>query len=132
MPLPVTALYAALLALLFLVLSLLVIRQRYRSRIALGGGERLLERAIRAQGNCAEYLPPVLLLLGLLEGLGAASAVLHGLGACFLAGRILHAVGISREPEVLYWRSTGMALTFGVLGIAAALLLGLALRTLTA
>ena len=70
MPLPATSLYAALLAALFLVLSLRVVRVRYRYHVALGTPHRLVERAVRAHGNCAEYVPFGLVLLGLLEGMG--------------------------------------------------------------
>jgi uncharacterized protein len=127
MPLPATSLYAALLAALFLVLSLRVVRERYRYQVALGAPHRLVERAVRAHGNCAEYVPFGLVLLGLLEGMGLPPWSVHVLGTALLTGRVLHAWGISREPEVLRWRSAGMALTFTVFGVAAAALLGLVL-----
>ena len=127
MPLPATSLYAALLAALFLVLSLLVVRMRYRYQVALGAPHRLVERAVRAHGNCAEYAPFFLVLLGLLEGMGLPAWGVHALGTAFVAGRVLHAWGISQEPEVLRFRSAGMGLTFTVLGVAAASLLGLVL-----
>ncbi|WP_219929734.1 MAPEG family protein [Teichococcus aestuarii] len=122
--LPVTSLYAALSGLLLLALSLLVIRARLAARVALGLGEdvRLL-RASRAQGNFTEYAPLTLLLLLLLEAAGSGPALLHLLGGLALAGRVLHAIGISREPETLILRQAGMALTFAVLGLAAPLLL---------
>ncbi|MFC7476547.1 MAPEG family protein [Dankookia sp. GCM10030260] len=127
MPLPATARYAALLAALFLALSLRVVQLRYRYRVALGAPHRLVERAVRAHGNWAEYVPFALVLLGLLEGMGLPSWGVHALGSALLAGRLLHAWGISREPEVLRFRSAGMALTFTVVGVGAAALLGLVL-----
>lgn len=127
MPLRVTAIYAALLAALFVSLSLRVIGARRRHQAALGAPHRELERAVRAHGNFAEYAPLALLLLGLAESLGLAPLALHALGLALLAGRALHAWGISREPEVLRFRVVGMALTFTVIGVAAALLLGLSL-----
>ena len=57
MPLPATALYAALLAALFILLSLRVIGARRVHRVALGAPNPLVERAVRAHGNCAEYVP---------------------------------------------------------------------------
>jgi uncharacterized membrane protein YecN with MAPEG domain len=123
---PVTALYAALLALLFLALSVLVIRQRLAAKVALGLGkaEGLL-RASRAHGNFAEYVPVLVVLLLLLELGGSRSWLLHVLGAAILLGRVLHAAGISRSPERLALRQAGMLLTFGPLAVAAlALLLG--------
>ena len=120
----ITGLYAALLALLFLALSGLVIRQRYHTRtaIGLGTGEGLL-RASRAHGNFSEYVPLALVLLLILEQGGAAPWLLHVLGAALLLGRAAHAFGISRSPEQLRFRQLGMLLTFGVLGVAAGALL---------
>jgi uncharacterized protein len=127
MPLPATSLYAALLTALFILLSLQVIKARRTHRVALGAPHRLVERAVRAHGNCAEYVPFGLVLLGLLEGMGLPAWGVHALGSAFLVGRLLHAWGISQEPEVLRFRTAGMALTFTVLGVAAAALLGLVL-----
>ena len=127
MPLPATSLYAALLGALFILLSLRVIGVRRRYRVALGAPHRLVERAVRAHGNCAEYVPFGLILLGLLEGMGLPAWGLHALGSAFLAGRMLHAWGISQEPEAFRFRTTGMGLTFAVLGVGAAALLGLVL-----
>ena len=123
---PVTSIYAALLALLLLALSVLVIRQRLRNKVAIGLGEaEALLRASRAQGNFAEYVPILLVLLLLLELGGSGPVLLHGLGAAILLGRVLHAAGISRSPERLLLRQAGMLLTFGALTVAAlALLLG--------
>ncbi len=127
MPLPATSLYAAILAGLFVFLSLRVIRARRIHKVALGAPHRLVERAVRAHGNCAEYVPFGLVLLGLLEGMGLPIWGVHALGSAFVAGRVLHAWGISQEPEVFRFRVTGMALTFTVFGVAAAALLGLVL-----
>ncbi|MDO9710947.1 MAPEG family protein [Paracraurococcus lichenis] len=127
MPLPATSLYAALFALLFLALSLRVIRLRQRYQVVLGTPHRLVERAVRAHGNCAEYVPLGLILLGLLEGMGLPLWGVHALGTVFLAGRVVHARGISQEPESLRLRVVGMALTVTVLGVGAAALLGLVL-----
>lgn len=120
----ITGSWAALLALLYLALSGLVIRQRYRTRtaIGLGSGEGLL-RAARAHGNFSEYVPLALVLMLILEQGGTAPWLLHGLGAGLLLGRAAHAVGISRSPEQLRFRQLGMLLTFGVLLVAALALL---------
>jgi uncharacterized membrane protein YecN with MAPEG domain len=130
MPLPATALYAAILAGLFLVLSIRVIGARRRYRVAFGAPHRLLERAVRAHGNFAEYVPMALILLGLNEGMGMPAGFVHALGSALVVARGLHAWGISQEPEALRWRVAGMVLTFAVLGTAAAALLGLVLARL--
>lgn len=116
----VTACYAALLALLFLVLSFRVIRQRYRARVAVGtGGDPRLERAVRVHANFAEYVPFVLLLVLLAELLGTPAWWLHTLGAALVIGRVFHAYGVSRTPETLVFRQIGMVLTFSTLAAAA-------------
>lgn len=116
----VTALYAALLALLFLSLSLRVIGQRHRARIALGtGGDPGLQRAVRVHANFAEYAPIVLVLLLVAELLAAPGWWLHVLGLALLAGRVLHAIGVSREPEDIRIRTAGMTLTFAALAAGA-------------
>ena len=56
--LPVTALYAGLMALLLLVLSIRVSQTRGKLGISLGGGgDAVMERRIRAQANLIEYAP---------------------------------------------------------------------------
>lgn len=118
----ITPLYAAPLGLVLLLLSVLVIRQRRRSGIALGdGASRPLLRAMRAQGNFVEYVPLTLLLMLLAELQSAAAPALHLAGLLLLAGRLAHAAGVSREPEDFRLRVAGMALTLTALGLAAIL-----------
>lgn len=117
---PVTAFWAALLAAVCLWLSLRVIGERRRARVAIGtGGSARLERLVRAQANFAEYVPFAVLLLGLAEAGGTPGWVLHPLGAALLAGRIAHGWGIAREPEDFRFRVGGMAATFAVIVCAA-------------
>jgi uncharacterized protein len=116
-----TPLWAALVALLYVGLAAQVIRARYRTRTALGDGDDPgLARAIRAHANFAEYVPLILILLVLAELQGAWPWLLHLQGAMLLAGRAVHAYGISQVDEVLPRRSIGMALTLVVLVTAAA------------
>lgn len=115
-----TPLYAALLAFLFVALSYRVTQLRRSAQVALGdGGDKLLRRAIRVQGNFAEYVPFALLLLAMAELNGLGALWLHTLGAVLLVGRVVHAVGVSQPGEDLRLRVTGMVSTFGVLVSAA-------------
>ncbi|MGE3332368.1 MAG: MAPEG family protein [Rhodospirillaceae bacterium] len=92
----VTPAYAALLGLIFILLSVRVIIARRRGRIAFGsGGDADLERRIRIQANFAEYVPFALLLLFFAEQGGASPGALHVLCGALLAGRIAHAIGLS-------------------------------------
>ncbi len=121
---PVTSLYAALLALLLMLLSARTSLLRRATGTGIGFGEdRRLLRAIRAQANFVEYAPMGLLLLLLLEARDIPPGMLHFLGVALLVGRVAHALGISREPEKLILRQLGMILTFGALGVGAVLLL---------
>ena len=120
----ITPVYAALIALLFVALSVRALRLRHRFSVAVGsGGEPELERAIRAHANCAEYVPIALLLVFFLEVTTELAVWIHLLGARLLLGRLVHAYGISQVRENFAFRILGMAMTFTVIvGAAAALL----------
>lgn len=115
-----TAFYGSLLALLFLGLSLNVIRLRYHYRVAFGyEGPLPLQRAIRGQANFAEYVPLTLLLLLCLELLGGPAWALHATGLCLLAGRLAHGICFACLESAAPLRTGGMLLTFAALAIAA-------------
>ena len=116
----VTTIYAGLLALLIVWLSLRVIGLRRGRRIRLGdGGDPELQGAIRAQANATEYIPLSILLLFLLEMSGGHVALLHAGGLAIVAGRVLHARGLLTDP--LRWRVLGMQFTlFAIVGLAIA------------
>lgn len=119
-----TLLYAALLGLLYLVLTFRTILLRGRLRMPLGdGGDRALQRAIRAHANFSEYVPLALIFLLMVENSGASSTMTHALGGALLLGRLLHALGVSRVREPLPLRMIGMVLTTGVLAVSAVLML---------
>lgn len=120
MPLHATPVYAALFGLLYILLSLRVVRQRQRDGRAWGeGGEGRLRNLVRAHGNFAEYAPMGLLLLLLAEVQGAPAWAVHLTGASLLAGRLVHAFALAERPTVLPWRVAGMVLTFTALGTGA-------------
>ena len=115
-----TPLYAALLTLAFVWLSLNVIKLRQRYKISLGDGNNpALRAAISAQANAAQYMPFALILLLLLELNHAHALLLHGIGLTFLAARIIHARGI--QTSHIPTRVRGMQLTlFTLIGSAVA------------
>jgi len=120
--------YAALLAFVFIALSVHVIRFRRSLKIAIGSnGDAAMERAVRVHANFAEYAPLALLLLAFAEMQGAYGPLIHGLAGALLIGRCAHAWGLAQEQEDLRLRVTGMILTFAVIGSAAGLLLVLPL-----
>src|SRR6478609_10612839 len=94
---PIVPLYAAILALMFVVLALRTITLRHRFRVGIGDGDQaLLRRAMRVHANCAEYVPIAVLLLYFAEMRGANTLLLHALCASLLLGRCLHAIGVSQ------------------------------------
>jgi uncharacterized membrane protein YecN with MAPEG domain len=118
--LTITAFYAALLAALFLLLSIRVIGWRRMHRVEIGDGDnRELLRRMRVHANFAEYAPFTLLLMALAESMAPPRPLLHLVGLMLVAGRILHAYGLSQSPQILRYRIWGMQLTFTALGIAA-------------
>ncbi|MBP8120643.1 MAG: MAPEG family protein [Burkholderiales bacterium] len=127
LPLPITAVYASLLALLVSLLVLVVVKLRRSLGIGLGdGGNRDLARAIRAHGNAIESVPLFLVLLAVYEINRGSATILHVFGAAFLLARVLHAWGLfssSGASPGRVWGSVGT--TCCLLGLAIANLLNL-------
>ena len=120
MPLPVTAVFAGLLAFWLIFLQSRVIAFRGRRRVSLGdGGHEDGLRLIRAHGNAAETIPIFLILLALGEGMGAPGWVLALLGLAFLTGRVLHGLQFVLGRPGFSYRMWGMILTLGATGLAA-------------
>lgn len=105
--LTVTPVCAALLAVLFLVLSGRVILYRRSKQISLGdwGDPEMVKRA-RVHGNFAEYAPFGLVLVVLVELMGGAGLLVHGLAAALLAGRVfmLQHLLLQRRSWHFGWR----------------------------
>jgi uncharacterized membrane protein YecN with MAPEG domain len=120
-PLPaLAALYGGLLALLILALAARVSWLRYRSKILFGdGGNRELQRAIRAHGNAIEWAVPAMLLLLVAELNRAPLAFVHACGLAILAGRLLHAFGLSRRAGHSFGRFAGSALSWTAFALLA-------------
>lgn len=125
----VLPIYAALLALIFVALSVRTLRLRRTLKIAIGdAGDLRMLRAMRAHSNFAEYVPLALFLLYLVEISDATPILIHVLGLGLLIGRLSHAFGISRDNEQYQYRVAGMALTLTVLLASSAYLLFAAVR----
>lgn len=121
----ITGFYAALIGLLVVALAARVVRLRRQYRIGIGdGGQPLLARAIRAHGNLIEHAPLMLLLLLIAELSQALTATwLHVAGGLIVAGRVLHALGLSRSPGASLGRSLGTVATWlTLLALALALI----------
>jgi uncharacterized membrane protein YecN with MAPEG domain len=113
LPLPMVAFYAAINALIMLVLGMLVVRARVKTRTEIGdGGNPAMVGPLRAHANNAEYVPMGILLLLVLYALAANVAVIHVVGGTLTLGRLLHAFGLTRNVGTSMPRLLGMLLTW--------------------
>lgn len=129
----ITAFYAALLALFFVFLSFRVIGWRRLKSVELGHGEdSQLLRRMRVHANFAEYVPFTLLLMAIAESMTAPRPLIHVAGLILIAGRLMHAYGLSQTPHILRLRVGGMILTFTALALSAIICLLLSLPFLVA
>jgi uncharacterized membrane protein YecN with MAPEG domain len=120
----ITSLYAALCALLIVVLGLRVAYYRFSRKVGVGdNGDRALIKLIRAHGNAVENVPIALLLLLLLELNQTQPAWIHAGGIVLVIGRIAHAIGLSRSTGASLARVIGTLLTWTLILVMAVLLL---------
>ena len=114
----ITALYAALIAIILLVLAVRVSSFRLRLKVDLGdGGDPRLQRAVRAHGNAVEWSLPVLVLMLIAELNRADTLLLHACGIVLVVARVLHGFGVSRAFGLgRFW---GIGLSWIVLAVLA-------------
>ncbi|MFC3727315.1 MAPEG family protein [Neoaquamicrobium sediminum] len=119
--LPITSMAASLAAVALIVISISVSLRRMKvdTRIGFGSDETLMRR-IRAQGNFTEYVPMVLILLGLAEYRGAATHWIWLVAGLLVAGRALHYAGIMTGSTAM--RAPGMIFTYSALLAGACIL----------
>ena len=113
-----TALYAAILAMVTVALGINVTVHRVKLSVPLGdGGNPRMLRMIRLHGNAAEYGPLALVLMLIYEVNGGSHTALHIVGVAFVAGRLIQTWGmwVSEIPNL--GRGGGQSLTW--LAIAA-------------
>ena len=125
-PPSITAIYLAVLALLYVGLAIQVARLRQRDRAAFGdNGSRELRSAIRAHANFVEYVPIITLMVAMLEMSGLPAMRVHGLMGALLVSRLLHPLGMYAAPNTLQFRIGrvgGITITF-ILLIACAMMI---------
>ena len=110
----ITAMTASVLALMQAFLMVTVGNRRRAKAISFGdGGDGDMLRLMRRHGNFTENAPMVLILLALMEMLGAPSAGVMTIAVMFVLTRICHAIALSAD---------GLPLVFRVLGALGTLL----------
>ncbi|MFA6303712.1 MAG: MAPEG family protein [Legionella sp.] len=121
----VTSLYAGILSLMFIALSVNVVNARRQFRVAMGDAQNIdVMRKIRAQGNFAEYSLFFLVLLGCAELNHLPHYMLHILGLIFIIGRAMHAYSLLKDEQYAegkitakpIWRIYGILCSFGCIG----------------
>lgn len=120
MPVPITALYAGLLALVGIVLAAGSGLLRSRTGVSLGGGDNPQQLvAFRRHGNFAEWVPLALILFAVLELNGVSGTALHVMGIVLLVARIAHPLGLKTDKINDPLRGIGAGATMLVVLVAA-------------
>lgn len=126
--LPITSTIAASLAIVMFALTVTVSIGRINLGKAEGdvakypigdGNDENLKRRIGAFRNFTEYAPMCLILIALIEINGAGASLIWGLGVAFVAGRLLHVVGMLTNPHFPLPRIIGMFATYAALLVPA-------------
>lgn len=98
MALQVTALYASILAIAGIVLSIIVSTKRGKVGVAImDGGNQDLAVWIRKHGNFVENVPYAILLMALAEGRSMPATWLHVIGILLLVARLIHVIGLKAD-----------------------------------
>lgn len=123
MQVPITALYAGILAIYAIWLSSRAGLMRGKVGISILHGDNMeLAEKMRRHQNFVEYVPITLILIGILELNGGNSIFLHGLGAALVIARVAHAKGLFHDNISHPLRALGAggtALITIIAGIAA-------------
>ncbi len=113
---PISFLYAAVLGLLLIALSVTVVLARRRFRVGLGvGKDEEMQQAVRVQGNFTEYVPFAVVLLIVAEITGMPLPAVHAAGSVLVVSRLVHAWGLSHSPGRTFGRFYGTAGTWIVI-----------------
>lgn len=121
---PITPLLAAVFGLMYLLLSIDIIRLRFAHRVSLGTADNpMLEKSVRIHANFAEYIPLSLLLFWFIETISFNSGLVFWLGSTLLVSRVAHVLGMRDSKSLLILRQLGIVGTFGVILVSSAYLI---------
>ena len=117
---PITMLYAGILGLILIALTIrVVVVVRAKGKVLYGDDANPVFSAIvRAHANFIEYVPHALILMALLELNVGNANLLHGLGITLVVARILHAQGLHPEKPLTPGRFLGSLGTWLVIAVA--------------
>lgn len=129
MILPITAAFVAAI-LIVLQQSLMLNVGIYRGKANLGvgvGNDKRLERKHRRHANLAENSGIFVVTLAIAEIIGLPAVFLAWVGAVFVIGRMLHAIGFSSEAGSHLVEGPKIFVAFRAIGAFSTLLTGIAL-----
>lgn len=111
--LAITSLYASILAILIIFLAFKVVVFRRSKSVGIGdNGDKDGLRAIRVHANAVEYIPMIVILMGVYEANGGSLLLLHVVGSVAVIARMLHAMGLSKSAGATFGRLVGTLLTW--------------------
>ena len=113
MPVPITAVYAALLTVVSTVLAFRI--GTYRNQVGISilhGDDMELAQRIRRHANFTETVPIALILMLAIELNGASTTLLNVVGGVLLVSRVLHPMGLHHDQISHPLRAAG---AFGTL-----------------
>ena len=123
----ITSLYASLIAIILIILSIRVIAARgnpaFKFFTLKSDDKFTLERVIRGHSNLIEYAPIFLILLYFFEITKSNSFYVHVYGFTFLIGRLMHGYCFAFTKKNMFLRVGGTVLTLGCILIVAIRLL---------
>lgn len=113
MIIPITALYAALLVAVFVVLTVRIGLARGKTGISMldGGNEQVLVD-MRRHGNFIEHVPLLLVLMAIIEVNDGSAVFLHVVGIALVICRIAHPFGLRNDRTQTPMRMLGAGGTF--------------------
>jgi uncharacterized protein len=119
----ITPMYAALLGIILLALSIRVVAVvRAKGGVAYGdGGNAAFTAVLRGQQNFVEYVPLIVILIAFAEAGGCSAKWIHGMGSVLVIARAMHPFGLTDKPGINPWRFIGTNLTWIVLLVASIL-----------
>lgn len=112
MQVPITALYAGVLALFAFYLSARAGGFRGKAGVSILYGDPIdwtLAERVRTHQNFLEYVPIILVLMGLIELNSGSSTFLYAVGSLLVIARIAHAVGLKHDNMAHKGRFIGAA-----------------------
>ena len=119
MILPVTLTIAAAAAVVNLWLAFRIVPMRVKESVLIGDdGNKRLQARMRAHANFTEYVPFILILIGLIELAGGSTLWLWIAGAVFVIARIAHAFGMDRTTSSVP-RAGGALATWALMAVLA-------------